>query len=265
MRISVVGSGSRGNCLVIDAGTLRLAVDVGFGPRATATRLRAVGIAPESVAAAVLTHEHQDHAQGALDARERWRWTLLGTAETLRALPVGAATARLLPTAYETAQSVGDLRITLFAIPHDAAAPAAVLIEDARTGMRVGIAHDLGVVPERLLSAFRDLDLAVLESNHDVEMLRSGPYPPALQRRVAGGRGHLSNAQCAAWLREIAGPRLRHVVLAHLSETNNVPALAVREARAALDAVRCRATVVPADQRVPVQVGAAPDRQLALW
>ncbi len=265
MRVSVLGSGSRGNCLVVEGRDARVVVDVGFGPRSTATRLRALGIAPESIAAAILTHEHQDHAQGAPDARTKWRWTLIGTPDTLRAVPMGAATARLLPSAYEVSQEFEGLRITLYEIPHDAAAPAAVLIEDLRTGERVGVAHDLGVVPARLVTAFQDLDIAVVESNHDSDLLQSGPYPPMLQRRVAGGRGHLSNAQCGAWLRDVAGARLRHVVLAHLSETNNTPALALGAARTALASCGSRATVVAAHQRVPVQVGTPPDRQLALW
>jgi phosphoribosyl 1,2-cyclic phosphodiesterase len=265
VRVSVLGSGSRGNCLVIDGREARIIVDVGFGPRATATRLRALGIAPESIAGAVITHEHQDHAQGAPDARTKWRWSLIGTPGTLQAMSLGMATARLLPTAVETPLLFEGLRITLHEIPHDASAPAAVVIEDLRTGERVGVAHDLGVVPPRLVEVFRDVDIAVVESNHDPVMLREGPYPPMLQRRVSGGRGHLSNAQCAAWLRDIAGPRLRHVVLAHLSETNNTAALATDSARAALGAAGCRATVVAAQQRAPVVIGTPPDRQMTLW
>lgn len=250
---------------MIDTGTLRLAVDVGFGPRAMARRLREAGIAPESVAGAVLTHEHQDHAQGALDARLKWRWTLLGTAGTLDALRPGAATARLqaVPTAAATAFE--DVDITLLPVPHDAAAPAAVLIEDRRSGWRVGVAQDLGAVPDGLRAAFRDLDVLVVEANHDPELLRQGPYPPHLQRRITGGRGHLSNAAAATWLAEAADRRLRHVVLAHLSETNNTPALALAAAREALRRAGSRATLVAAAQREGVAVGAPPSAQLGLW
>jgi phosphoribosyl 1,2-cyclic phosphodiesterase len=265
VRVSILGSGSRGNALVIDTGAVRLAVDVGFGPRAMARRLREAGLAPESIAGAVLTHEHQDHAQGALDARLKWRWTLLGTAGTLAALEPGAATARLQALPYAAPLAFEGVRVTLFPVPHDAAAPAAVLVEDVRSGWRVGVAQDLGAVPDALRADFRDLDVLVLEANHDPELLRNGPYPPHLQRRISGGRGHLSNAAAAGWLADLAHRGLQHVVLAHLSETNNSPALAVAAARAALRRAGCRAALVAASQREGVAVGAAPSAQLGLW
>jgi len=118
-----------------------------------------------------------------------------------------------------------------------------------RTGFRTGIAHDLGAVPETLRSAFARLDLLLLESNHDEEMLRNGPYPPFLQKRIVGGYGHLSNRRSAAFARELAGPQLRELVLLHLSEVNNTPALAVAAARAALGSrTKLPVTAAPQDK-----------------
>jgi phosphoribosyl 1,2-cyclic phosphodiesterase len=265
VRITLLGSGSRGNALIVETGTLRLAVDVGFGPRALASRLRSAGIAPESVAGAVLTHEHQDHAQGALDARVKWRWTLLGNAETLAALGPGQASARLAPLPVGIPTAFEDLRLTLVPVPHDAAAPVAIVVEDARSGQRVGVATDLGAIPAGFGTVFRDLDILVLESNHDSGLLRDGPYPAHLKRRIAGGRGHLSNAAAAAWLADAADARLRHVVLAHLSETNNTPALALAACQAGLRRAGSRATLVAASQREVVMVGPRPSGQYDLW
>ncbi len=265
MRITVLGSGSRGNALVVEFGATRIAVDAGFGPRALARRLRESGIEPESVQAGVITHEHQDHAQGAFHARAKWRWSLISHAATFASIGAGAAVARLIMPAFGEAVEVDGVRITLYPIPHDAAAPAAVVLEHIATGQRVGVAHDLGRVPEAIVAPFRDLDMAVIEANHDVEMLRNGPYPHSLQRRVSGGAGHLSNAQSGAWIREIASPRLQHVILAHLSETNNRPELAVGAVREALKGSACRAVVAAADQRSPYTAGAVSPSQLALW
>lgn len=265
MRITVLGSGSRGNALVVEFGTVRIAVDVGFGPRSMARRLRACGLEPESVTAAVLTHEHQDHAQGAFHARAKWRWSLIATRPTLASLGAGASVARLHSPSFGAPFDVEGVRVTLFSVPHDAAAPAAVLLEDVRSGARVGVAQDLGSVPDALHHAFRDLDAAVIEANHDPDMLRRGPYPPSLQRRVAGDAGHLSNDQAATWLSSIGGPRLQHVVLAHLSETNNTPALAIRAATRGLRGTGFAGHIHAGHQRDPLIVGSRPPAQFGLW
>jgi phosphoribosyl 1,2-cyclic phosphodiesterase len=265
VRITVLGSGSRGNALVVDFGGTRLVVDVGFGPRAMVRRLREAGIDPASIAGAVITHEHQDHAQGALDMREKWRWPLIGSAGTLAALGTGSATSRLHRPAWGSAWTFEGVAITLHPIPHDAAAPAAVVLEDLRSGTRVGVAHDLGCVPDALIPAFTDLDAAVIEANHDPAMLVNGPYSPALQRRVAGGRGHLSNAQAGEWVSAIASRRLQHVVLAHLSEVNNTPSLAVAAVQGQARRRGYRGAVVAAAQRHAVTVGRTLEGQLTLW
>jgi phosphoribosyl 1,2-cyclic phosphodiesterase len=265
VRVTVLGSGSRGNALVVEFGATRIAVDAGFGPRGLARRLRESGIEPESVQAAVITHEHQDHAQGAFHARSKWRWTLISHEATFAKLGAGAAVARLVMPAFGTATEVDGVLVTLYPIPHDAAAPAAVVLEHIASGRRVGVAHDLGAVPAALVAPFRDLDIAVIEANHDVDMLRQGPYPPSLQRRVSGGAGHLSNVQAGAWVREIASARLQHVVLAHLSETNNTPELAVSAVRGALKGSPYRGSVQAAGQRVPCAVGEPAQTQLGLW
>jgi len=253
MRVSVLGSGSRGNAIMIESGATRVLVDVGFGPRAIAARLRLLGCAPESITGVVLTHEHVDHACGALAACARWGWPLHATAGTLAALPTPVVPVRTI--VHGTAWSVGDLAGQSVSVPHDAADCAALIFEDRQTGERAGIALDLGHAPASLLAALGRLDLLVVEANHDVAMLTAGPYPWPLKQRILGDRGHLSNAAAAALVGACAHPGLRAVVLAHLSETNNTPTLAVESVRCALHQrgrAGARAAVMAAHQRIPL-------------
>lgn len=225
MRAWTLGSGSRGNALVLESGGRRLLVDCGLGPRTLATRLKAVGVAPESIEGVLVTHEHQDHADGVARAQHKWRWTVHASAPTLAAMP--AVPARWRRPLGPGAPAVLDaFTVESVAIPHDAAAPLAFVITARASGARVAVAHDLGHVPRDLPALLAGCDALCLEANHDPVMLREGPYPPSLQARIRGGRGHLSNAACGALVAEVRHPGLRAVVLLHLSETNNTPDVA---------------------------------------
>lgn len=265
VRVTVLGSGSKGNSLVVELGSIRIAVDAGFSVRRLAKKLRAASIAPESISACAITHEHLDHAKGARPARVKWHWTLTATSPTLAAMGFVNATARLMPLQYGESAMIEHVRVTLIEVSHDAVAPAAVLLEDTKSGARIGVAHDLGEVPDRLVDAFAYLDVLVLEANHDSGMLRSGPYPPFLQDRVAGMRGHLSNVQSAAFARRVAHPGLRAIVLAHLSEQNNTPALAFSTVDRALRGSAFRGKLIPAAQNAACAVGTARTAQLSLF
>ena len=250
VRAWTLGSGSRGNAILLEDDGTRVLIDAGYPPRTLERRLRTIGIAPESIAAVIVTHEHVDHARGVVAAQVKWRWPAFGSAGTLLSivgLDPGLATA-VTPGASFT---VGALEFTLVRVPHDATAPTACVATSPRTGYRTGIAHDLGAIPDGLRVAFASLDLLLLESNHDEAMLHTGPYPLFLRQRVAGRTGHLSNGQAAAFLRELAAPTLREVALLHLSETNNTPALALASARAALGRGRTARPVHASPQDAP--------------
>ncbi len=233
LRLTVLGSGSRGNALLLEGGDTRLLVDAGFGPRALSARLGVAGCPPEAVTALVLTHEHTDHASGAADATARWGWPIVASAGTWPALPVArAAEWPLLTPSAGTA--IGAFDVQAIPVPHDASEPMALVVTHRASGCRAGIALDLGHVPEPLVAAFAGLDLLVVEANHDPQRLAAGPYPWMLKRRIGGGTGHLPNAAAAALAARCAHRGLRGVVLAHLSEVNNTPALALEAARTAL-------------------------------
>jgi phosphoribosyl 1,2-cyclic phosphodiesterase len=239
VRVTVLGSGSRGNAVVVESGGQRVLVDAGFSPRALARRLAAARMAPESIDALLLTHEHTDHACGAADAVTRWQWPVLATAGTLAALPALSAPpfAVLTPG---VPVAIGALSVAALPIAHDAREPAALVFTDTHSGARGAVALDLGRVPDGFAQALGPLDVFVLESNHDTQRLAEGPYPAMLKRRISSGAGHLSNAQAAGLLAACAAVGLGSVILAHLSETNNTPELALGATRTALRGARSR-------------------------
>lgn len=236
MRVTVLGSGSRGNAILIDGTDGAVLIDAGFGRRTLARRFALAERKAEEVCALLLTHEHVDHASGATAACERWQWPLFAHAETMSALSAmtGGLPARhhLLCTSAQT--SIAGFDVTSVPVPHDARLCSAFVLTDRRSGARVGVALDLGHVPEHLPVALAHCDLLVVESNHDERMLAQGPYPWSLKRRVGGPTGHLSNGATAGLLAAVAHRGLRGVVLAHLSETNNRPTTALERSRVAL-------------------------------
>lgn len=266
MRAWTLGSGSKGNSILLESDGTRVLIDAGYSPRALVQRLASAGVQPESISAVVVTHEHIDHVRGVSAAQRRWQWQVYGSAGTIAAI-AELDERRCTALRSGAAFTIGALQFELVRVPHDASAPTAVVATATRTGFRTGIAHDLGAVPDALRTAFLRLDLLLLESNHDEEMLRTGPYPAFLQARISGGSGHLSNRQSAALSRELAGEQLRQLVLLHLSEVNNTPRHAVIAAEAALRGARARCPVAAAPQdraAGPFGDAAGGVRQLAL-
>lgn len=240
MRFASLGSGSRGNAMVIEAGSTRLLVDCGFGPRQLAQRLGRLGLAVEDLDAIIVTHEHSDHAGGVAAVSARYRLPVHMTHGTQGATAYG--TVELFDS--HTPFAIGDLQIHPFPVPHDAREPVQFVFSDG--SHRCGLLTDIGHVTSHVLTMLDACDALVLECNHDAEMLARGSYPFPLKRRIAGPFGHLDNEAAAGLLRQIAHERLRHVVCAHLSEENNRPDLA----RAALaGALGCTPDwIVTADQ-----------------
>jgi phosphoribosyl 1,2-cyclic phosphodiesterase len=233
LRFCILGSGSTGNATLIEAGTTRLLVDAGLGPRVLAERLQAVGVDPASLAAVLLSHEHNDHARGAVPFVRKWGMPLAGSRGTYAAAGLGAED---LPgyvvLRAEEPQSFGSLKVECVPMPHDAAGPAAFVV--SANGSSLGHATDLGHVSAPVARAFRRCRAVLIESNYDPSLLRDGPYPWSLKERILGPRGHLSNQDAARYLAEELGESCRAVVLAHLSQQNNHPELALMAAEASL-------------------------------
>lgn len=236
MRITVLGSGSSGNAILVDGTRGALLVDAGFGRRTLQRRLLLADHRPQDVHAVLLTHEHSDHAGGAAAASARWHWpvhALPATFAALASIPEGLPALRH-DLEWERTQSIAGFAVECVPVPHDARSCSAMVLTDEASGARVGIALDLGHVPDHLPPALSRCDLLVIESNHDERMLTTGPYPWPLKQRVGGPLGHLSNRAAGALLGQLVHPGLRGVVLAHLSRTNNTPDVALAAAKAAL-------------------------------
>jgi phosphoribosyl 1,2-cyclic phosphodiesterase len=251
LRVAVLGSGSGGNAVVVESGSHRILIDAGFACREIERRLAAVGVDPKSLSALILTHEHVDHCRGAARFAKRHHLPIYATQGTLDGWgfkPEVAASAVVLRSG-EPVQVSGFV-VEPFAIPHDAREPVGFLVEDG-AGRRVGLAADLGSRTRLAWARLAEVDLLLLEANHDLDMLRTGPYPWALKQRVAGRHGHLSNREAAEGIPELVSSRLRCVALYHLSRTNNLPALAAAAVAEALEREGCRAALAVTDQFRP--------------
>lgn len=250
MRLVVLGSGSGGNVLVLESDCRRLMVDAGFSCREIEKRLDRVGLGGEDFDGLVLTHEHSDHTRGVKRFVKRHNVPVYATAGTLEGLDLAGNGAEIHVLTSGQSAEVGSFTIEPFAIPHDAREPIGLVVQDG-AGRRVGMVADLGTRSQLAWSRLTDLDALILESNHDLDMLRSGPYPWPLKQRVASRHGHLSNRDAADGIPELDSSRLQWVVLYHLSRTNNLPALAMDTVGEALSREGSPAEVCVAGQFDP--------------
>ncbi len=255
MRLCVLSSGSGGNSLWVEAGGARVLVDAGLSLRETRRRCASMGLDLRDLTDVLLTHEHADHCFGAATIARKLGARVHATPGTLRALrdPPPRELCFALPNDGALLLG-GGLHVRAIPVPHDAVEPVAYAFEERLGGrsVRAAVVTDLGCAPRALARALRGLDALVLEMNHDARLLLEGPYPASLKRRVRGGRGHLSNAQAAQLVGQVLHPGFRHLVLAHLSEQNNTPAHARREAEAVLELHGGRAALHVAGQARPL-------------
>jgi phosphoribosyl 1,2-cyclic phosphodiesterase len=228
-----------------------LLIDAGFSCRQIEQRMAAAGIDPKTLTAILLTHEHSDHAKGVDLVSRRYGLPIYLTAGTLESVSLSdAARSAAVVLASGRPVEVAGFEIESFGLPHDAREPVGFLVED-RYGRRLGLAADLGCRTQLAWGRLHDLDLLILETNHDLDMLRTGPYPWALKQRVAGRHGHLSNREAADGLPELLGDRLRWIALYHLSRTNNAPELAAQVVQEVLTRERCEAQIAVCAQHQP--------------
>jgi len=254
MRYASLASGSKGNCHAFTDGQSTLLVDVGVSFLQIRTRLAALNWDLGTVQAVAITHEHSDHIAAIPVLLKRTPWKFLATAETMAAIlsiqGLEMPASRWIPLRAGHPLDWEGWRILPFAIPHDAADPVGFRLE--RAGLAAAVVTDLGHPTALVIDHCSSLDHLTLESNHDIQMLREGSYPPPLKARILSRVGHLSNASAAELLDRVWSPRLANVVLAHLSEQNNDPELAHF---AAAQVLRDRATLLQvASQGTPLEV-----------
>ncbi|MDZ7642028.1 MAG: MBL fold metallo-hydrolase [Desulfurivibrio sp.] len=234
LKFAVLGGGSKGNATYVEAGSTRLLIDAGFSGRELGSRLAALGVDPAQLTAILVSHEHGDHIRGAGVLSRRYRLPLLLNRATLAA--AGQELGRPAAIQEFTTGSTlvcGNLQIHPFALSHDAVEPVGFLLRAG--GRMLGHCTDLGVVSRLVRHRLSGCQALVLECNHDPQMLRNGPYSPALQQRVRSRQGHLANHETATLLSELLHAELRQVVLSHLSTTNNTPELALKAVKQAFN------------------------------
>ena len=240
LRVSILASGSAGNLTLLETDRTRILVDAGLGKRETLARFAAVGTDIGHLDAVLITHEHADHCNGLPQVLGIWKAPLYVTEPTMCQLR------RILPETFgkrlrgvesiETGQcfAIGDIDVHAFAIPHDAADPIGFTFRT--NGSKVAICTDLGYMPQLVKVHLRETDCLILESNHDLDMLKVGPYPWVVKQRVLSRTGHLSNHAVSEFLADPDGfdSRARYLVLAHISQENNNPDLVRLSAEEAL-------------------------------
>jgi len=253
LRLAVLGSGSSGNVVVIESHGRRLLLDAGFSCKEMMRRMDLLGIDPGGFDGLVVTHEHGDHVRGARVFAKRHGLNVYGTRGTLESSGL-AASEEVSTEILESGRPrpIGAFVVEPFAIPHDAREPIGLIVEDGE-GRRVGLVADIGCRSQLAWAALRDVDVLILETNHDLDMLRRGPYPWPLKQRVAGRQGHLSNTEAAHGIRDLVSDRLGLVVLYHLSRTNNIPALAAATIGEALSSEGSDAEICVAEQHQPTE------------
>lgn len=225
MRFASLGSGSEGNGLVVEVGSTRVLIDCGFGVRDTVGRLARLGLAPEDLAAILVTHEHADHIGGVAALAARYDipvWLTFGTLDMAGEYlePVQ----RVYGFDSQDVFAIADVEVRPFAVPHDAREPVQFVVGDGAS--RLGVLTDIGTTTPHVESSLSRCHAIVLECNHDESLLANGSYPYSLKQRIQGRWGHLCNEAAAALLRAIDTSVLKHVVAAHLSRENNTPMLA---------------------------------------
>jgi phosphoribosyl 1,2-cyclic phosphodiesterase len=220
-RICVLGSGSSGNALLIATDETKILVDAGFSYKETLSRLNELEVSPEEIKAVVVTHEHSDHVKGLALIAKRLSIPVYLTKGTWEALNKKLKDDISLTQTFSSGEDfeIGDIGLKSFPVLHDAAEPVGFSFN--YNGMRVGLATDLGKVTHLVRESLRGSTCLILESNHDPGMLIRGPYPWWLKQRIKGGFGHLSNEDSALLLAELLHENLTHVILAHVSKTNN--------------------------------------------
>jgi len=227
MRFASLGSGSAGNCMVIEKASTRLLLDCGFGLREVITRLEKLELAPEQITGILVTHEHDDHAKGAFKLGAKYNipiWLSHGTRiMTERYVPQDAKL-KLNVVDSHTSFAIDHIQVIPYPVPHDAREPTQFTFSDGQ--YKLGVLTDTGSTTSYIEQMLSGCDALVLECNHDLTMLQNGPYSYALKQRVGGRLGHLDNHSAASLLAKLDNSKLKHILAAHLSAKNNTQTLA---------------------------------------
>ncbi|MCR5789987.1 MAG: MBL fold metallo-hydrolase [Lachnospiraceae bacterium] len=235
MELCSIASGSSGNCIYAGTSSTQLLIDAGISGKRIETGLHSLGLKPEDINGILITHEHSDHIGGLGVIARRYEipiYATKGTIEAVKAIKTLGEIPEALFREIQTEEpfSIRDITIKPLLVSHDAAEPVAYRLQNGPHS--VGVLTDLGCYDEKTIAHFQDVEALLIEANHDVNMLQVGRrYPYALKRRILGDKGHLSNEHCGQLLCKLLHPKLREILLGHLSMENNLPELAFETVR----------------------------------
>ena len=233
MQLHILASGSTGNAIFIELGGAKFLVDAGISARRVEKGLRGVGVDPSELDAILITHEHSDHVSGLPVFTRKFKVPAFTRRRTWDAFQPAHHVEQEFQRELGSRLEIGGVCVEPFAISHDAAEPVGYSFRHG--DMKCVVATDMGCVSERVERDIAFADVMVFESNHDVAMLRNGPYPEYLKKRILGNRGHLSNLDTGRCLARMGKKNGLHVFLAHLSQRNNCPELALSTVEQVLD------------------------------
>ncbi len=242
MRFASIASGSSGNCIYTGSDHTHLLVDAGISAKKIEQGLRELGLSGNDVNGILITHEHTDHICGLGVLLRKYEIPVYATEKTIRRIlntsTLGAMPGELFHVIQaDEGFSVGDLDIDPIAISHDAADPCAYRVE--HEGKAAAVMTDLGEYSGYTVEHLQNLDVLLLEANHDIRMLETGPYPYYLKQRILGTRGHLSNESAGHLLCDVLHDRMKHIFLGHLSKENNYPDLAYESVKVEISLGEC--------------------------
>lgn len=254
MRIISFASGSKGNCTLVSCSGAHFLIDCGISMRRIKTSLSCAGLSPTDITAIFITHEHSDHIAGLPMLTKYFNIPIFAPRTVAKHLRYSVAGVedflRVMPT--EGQINLGNVKVSAFHTSHDTEESVGYRID---AGQIFAFATDTGVVTEEMLSGLLGADAVVIESNHDVDMLLSGPYPYVLKKRILSDHGHLSNAECGRLAAHLADWGTKYIILGHLSRENNSPARAFETVKNALDGRNVMLLVAPEAEHLSLELG----------
>ena len=234
MRLASISSGSKGNCIFVESDKTSVLVDVGISKKRIEEGLDCFGRAPEDITGIVITHEHSDHIKGLGVFLRKYKIPVYATEKTIKYILNSSSLGDVDSDLFyvikpENNFFIGNIELMPVSISHDAVDPVCYRFSEEKKSCAV--VTDLGEYDQRLVAYMQKLNAILVESNHDIGMLQTGPYPYHLKQRIWGSKGHLSNENCGRLLNDIVSDHLSHIILGHLSEENNYPDLAYEAVR----------------------------------
>ena len=247
LAICILASGSRGNAVYISGGSTSILIDAGLSGIEIERRLNSKGLHPEDLDAILVSHEHTDHIQGVGVLSRRFNLPVFISSKTEKAAVSQLGNVRVIKN-FECGSPfmINDLSIHPFSISHDAEDPSGFTVN--QNGAKIGLATDLGIATSMVKEHLKGCSLLILEANHDEDMLLNGPYPWPVKQRIKSRTGHLSNEASKNLLKEVQHDRLKYVILAHLSKTNNTPQKALSEVGRAITDCHAQLDVATQDE-----------------